>query len=75
MNSSEITLELELKQLRAHLEDREEVLTQAAQFGRQLLETNKELEQQLEESTKSCYERIEASTSVLKAVYERLQRG
>ena len=62
MNISELTLELEVKQLRAHLEEKEKTLDQAAQFGRQLLETNKELEQQLEESTKTCYERIEAST-------------
>ncbi|XP_064399645.1 protein Spindly-like [Halichondria panicea] len=59
MNISELTLELEVKQLRAHLEEKEETLDKAAQFGRQLLETNKELEQQLEESTKTCYERIE----------------
>ncbi len=50
-----------LMQLRTLLKEKEEMLTQAAQFGQQLLETNKELEQQLEENTKSSFEKIEVS--------------
>lgn len=62
MDSSGLELELEVKQLRAILKEKEEMLVKAAQFGAQLLDTNKELEQQIEETTKSYIERIEVGT-------------
>ncbi len=59
MDSSDLSLEYNHQQLKAVLEEKDAMLTQAAQFGQQLLETNKELEQQLEENTKSSVEKIE----------------
>ena len=61
--SFDIDIELEVKQLRAALEEKEEYLTKAAQFGKQLLETNQELEQQLEDNTKVYYEKVEVRLS------------
>ena len=50
-----------LQELKTALQDKEDLLMKTAEFGKTLLDTNHELERQLEEMAMAHSEKIEAS--------------
>ena len=54
-------LEAELQELKAALQDKEDLLMKTAEFGKTLLDANQELERQIEEIAMTHSEKIEAS--------------
>lgn len=68
MESSDLSgesssLAKEVESLRAMLEEKEEDITRAAEFGLRLMEMNKELENRLEKDTKEVTEQLDVRTS------------
>lgn len=58
------SLRSQVAELEAQLEEKENVAYKAAELGKKLLESNQELQNQLDETTKSYSERIEVSRTL-----------